>query len=69
MIKIGQTWLIRKRGQLKSTGQVQVVAVGAEYAQVERTFTFGRYQHRKDWIKFTSLRKRYYLLHEQESLV
>lgn len=68
-IKAGQTWLVKDRGRLKSTGQISVIGFdNAGRVQIERIYTWGKIRSRRDWLTPEGLRKRYRLLHEQESL-
>ena len=67
-IKAGQTWLVKKRGKLKSTGQIHILEIKGGWVRIERFYTRAGMLNKKDWITPSGLRKRYRLLHEQETL-
>lgn len=68
-IKVGQTWLARDRGRLKSSTQIAIVGAKGERVRIERFYTHGRAKSRKEWITISGLRRHYRPHTEQTSLI
>jgi len=69
-IKVGQTWLARSRGRLKSSGQITICASSNDgRVQIERYYSTGKVRSRREWITIKGLRRRYRPHTEQTSLL